>query len=195
MAIPSATGYNAGLDNHGIDVISGGNSEYLCSPSDLYLARNMWVPQGTPPAIEVSPFFFLNFLPFVMHASRRRHTSALLRQVVLMHRTKWQGERYAWAVNLLNHAMATAERARKSEAEPQGSSPTTTNIIARLNSMDAHLCDLDAPPAIYLNTAPKGMCSLHQKCSAFSLDDSTYYGFQASSFGPSPVGPENVASA
>jgi hypothetical protein len=59
MTIPSATGYNAGLDNHCIDVISGGHSEYLCSPSDLYLARNIWVPQGTPPAVEVSPSFFL----------------------------------------------------------------------------------------------------------------------------------------
>jgi hypothetical protein len=66
MAIPSATGYNAGLDKHCTDVISGGHSEYQCSPSDLYLARNMWVPQGTPPAVEVSPFFFLNFLPFFM---------------------------------------------------------------------------------------------------------------------------------
>ena len=195
MAIPSATGYNARLDNHCIDVISGGHSEYQCSPSDLYLARNMWVPQGTPPAVEVSPFLFLISCLFSCTQAAGDTPLPLFRQVVLMHRTKWQGERYAWAVDILNHAMAIAERARKSDAEPQGASPTTANIIARLNSMAAHLCDLDAPPAINLTTAPKGMYSLHQKCSAFSLDDSTYYGFQASSFGPSPVGPENIASA
>jgi hypothetical protein len=78
MAIPSATGYNAGLDNHCIDVISGGHSEYQCSPSDLYLARNMWVPQGTPPAVEVSPFFFFISCLFSCRASRRRHTTAPL---------------------------------------------------------------------------------------------------------------------
>ena len=77
MAIPSATGYTARVDNHCIDVISGGHSEYQCSPSDLYLARNMWVPQGTPPAVEVSPFFFYISCLF-SHASRRRSTSAPL---------------------------------------------------------------------------------------------------------------------
>ena len=160
MAIPSATGYNA---DPCIDVISGGHSEYQCSPSDLYLARNMWVPQGTPPAVEVSPFLFLISCLFSCTQAAGDTPLPLLRQVVLMHRTKWQGERYAWAVDLLNHAMAAAERARKSDAEPQGASPTTANIIARLNSMAAHLCDLDAPPAINLTTAPKGMYSLHQK--------------------------------
>ena len=91
--------------------------------------------------------------------------------------------------------MAIAERARKSDTAPQGVSPTTATIIERLNTMDAQLCDLDAPPALNLTIAPKEMHSLHKKCSAFSLDDSTYYGFQSSSFGPSPMGPENVASA
>jgi hypothetical protein len=112
-----------------------------------------------------------------------------------MHRTTWQGERYAWAVDLLNHTMAIAERARKSDTAPQAVSPTTATIIERLNTMDAQLCDLDAPPALNLTIAPKEMYSQHKKCSAFSLDDSTYYGFQSSSFGPSPMGPENVASA
>jgi hypothetical protein len=57
MAIPSATGCSTGLDNHCKNVISSGHSEYLCSPSDLCRARNMWVPQNTPPAVEVSRCF------------------------------------------------------------------------------------------------------------------------------------------
>ena len=100
--------------------------------------------------------------------------------------------------------MAIAERARKSDTAPQAVSPTTATIIERLNTMDAQLCDLDAPSGALKRSAqlcdldaptgaPKEMYSLHKKC--FSLDDSTYYGFQSSSFGPSPMGPENVASA
>jgi len=76
MAIPSATGYDAGLDNHCKNVISSGHSEYLCSPSDLCLARNMWVPQSTPPAVEVSRCFPLDSLPF-SHANRQRQPFAV----------------------------------------------------------------------------------------------------------------------
>ena len=131
----------------------------LCSPEQLHSARTMWVPQANSCARETPPAASVRLpntpAPALRNARAPSHHSSFLPRphnpsfILVFNCICAQGERYVWAVDLLESTMAivachqeqSAAATRAHPVHPHGS-PATTQIMERLDASSSMRNDM-----------------------------------------------------